>query len=132
MREGVVVVREMTVTFANIQNIAISQGPIQRVLGLADLRVDTAGGGAMNSQKHPGQNLHTAWFRGVNNASEVRQVIQDRLRQFKDTGLGDGDDHPVAATPAFCAAPAILTALRELDHEARALRETVMRLSAQR
>ena len=95
VREGIVVVREMTVTFANIQNIAISQGPIQRALGLADLRVDTAGGGAANAQKHPGQNLHMAWFRGVNNADEVRRVIQDRLRQFKDAGLGDTDDHPI-------------------------------------
>jgi membrane protein YdbS with pleckstrin-like domain len=124
VREGVVIVQEMTVTFANIQNIAVSQGPIQRALGLADLRVDTAGGGAINAQKHPGQNLHTAWLRGVNNASEVREVIQDRLRQFKDTGLGDHDDRP-ATSPST--ATAVLAALRELNHEARALRETVTR-----
>ena len=43
VREGVVKLREMTITFANIQNISISQGPIQRLLGIADLRVDTAG-----------------------------------------------------------------------------------------
>jgi membrane protein YdbS with pleckstrin-like domain len=127
VREGIVIVREMTVTFANIQNIAISQGPIQRALDIADLRVDTAGGGAINAQKHPGQNLHTAWLRGVNNASEVRQVIQDRLRQFKDTGLGDQDDRPTAIPSS---APAIIAALRDLDHEARALRETVTRPNA--
>lgn len=123
VREGILIVREMTVTFANIQNIAVSQGPIQRVLGLADLRVDTAGGGAINAQKHQGQNLHTAWLRGVNNANEVREVIQERLRHFKDTGLGDHDDRP---TTAFPTATAVLAALRELDHEARALRETVI------
>jgi len=128
IREGVVIVREMTVTFANIQNIAISQGPIQRALGLADLRVDTAGGGAVNTQQHQGQNLHTAWFRGVNNASEVRQVIQERLGQFKDTGLGDHDDRPATASSS---ASAVVAALRELDHEARALRETVTRMSAE-
>jgi uncharacterized membrane protein YdbT with pleckstrin-like domain len=128
VREGVVVVKEITVTFANIQNIAVSQGPIQRALGIADLRVDTAGGGAVNTQKHQGQNLHTAWFRGVNNASEVRQVIQDRLRQFKDTGLGDHDDRPTAPPSS---ATAVLAALRDLDDEARALRETARRLSAE-
>lgn len=127
VREGVAVVREMTVTFANIQNIAISQGPVQRALGIADLRVDTAGGGAGTTQKHQGKNLHTAWFRGVNNADEVRQVIQDRLRHFKDTGLGDHDDRPAAATSSTSA---ILAALHDLDHEARALRETATRLSA--
>jgi membrane protein YdbS with pleckstrin-like domain len=124
VREGVAVVREMTVTFANIQNIAISQGPIQRALGIADLRVDTAGGGAVNTQKHSGQNLHTAWFRGVNNASEVRAVIQERLSQLKDAGLGDHDDRPVAA---FNSAGGVLIALHGLHDEARALRETITR-----
>ena len=123
VREGIVVVREMTVTFANIQNIAISQGPIQRALGLADLRVDTAGGGAANAQKHPGQNLHMAWFRGVNNADEVRQVIQDRLRQFKDAGLGDTDDHPIPSSSESD----VIAALRDINQEARALRESVTR-----
>ena len=63
VREGVVTVREMTVNFANIQNIAISQGPVQRVLGIADLRVETAGGGGGASQHNrhqPMENLHTA------------------------------------------------------------------------
>lgn len=128
VREGIVVVREMTVTFANIQNIAISQGPLQRALGIADLRVDTAGGGAATQGKHAGPNLHTAWLRGVNNASEVRQVIQDRLRQFKDTGLGDHDER---LAPTSSSTPALLAALRDLGDEARALRETVVRLSAE-
>src|SRR5207247_415100 len=34
VREGVVQIQEMTITFANIQNLSISQGPIQRLLGL--------------------------------------------------------------------------------------------------
>ncbi|MEO7677078.1 MAG: PH domain-containing protein, partial [Verrucomicrobiota bacterium] len=76
VREGVFVVREMTVTFANIQNISISQGPIQRILGIADLKVDTAGGGGGGKQGHqPGMNLHTAWFHGINNADKVRELI---------------------------------------------------------
>jgi hypothetical protein len=41
-----------------------------------------------------------------------------------DTGLGDHDDRP--ALPSTSAA-AILAALRDLDREARALRETVTR-----
>ncbi len=45
VREGILNVREMTVTFANIQNISISHGPVQRAIGIAELRVDTAGGG---------------------------------------------------------------------------------------
>ena len=124
VREGVFVVREMTVTFANIQNISISQGPIQRALGLADLRVDTAGGGGGGKQgQQPAMNLHTAWFRGINNANEVRELIQQRLRQFKDSGLGDHEELPSRqrVPEVSCLVPV----LRELCAEARALRETV-------
>ena len=128
VREGVVAVREMTVTFANIQNISISQGPIQRMLGIADLRVDTAGGAGAGSGKHGqqiGANLHTAWFRGVNNANEVRELIQQRLRHYKDSGLGDHDEAAIVpiASPTYDLAPI----LRELNTEAQALREAVQR-----
>ncbi len=119
VREGVVTVREMTVTFANIQNVAVMQGPIQRALGLADLQVETAGGGsAQANQKQLGPNLHVAWFRGIDNAEEVKTLIQDRLRKLKDAGLGDCDDH----APPAAAAPAFLEALRAVHAEARALR----------
>ena len=132
VREGVVSVREMTVNFANIQNIAISQGPIQRALGIADLRVETAGGGGANIQHghhQPTENLHTAWFRGINNASEVRELIQQRLRQLKDSGLGDHEEvahaSPVSApTASVAASGTLLAALREVHAAARALRES--------
>lgn len=119
VREGVTTVREMTVTFANIQNVAVLQGPIQRALGLADLQVETAGGGSAHAnQKQLGPNLHVAWFRGIDNAEEVKTLIQDRLRKLKDTGLGDRDDHD----PPAVAASAFLDALRAVRTEARALR----------
>jgi membrane protein YdbS with pleckstrin-like domain len=130
VREGVVTIREMTVNFANIQNIAISQGPIQRALGIADLRVETAGGGATSSahQGHqPTENLHTAWFRGISNASEVRELIQQRLRLLRDSGLGDHEEvprptpGPAASVPAT---PDLLAVLREVHAEAKALRHT--------
>src|SRR6185295_13129153 len=92
VREGVLSVREMTVTFANIQNISVSQGPLQRFFKIADLRVDTAGGGGAETAKHPGMNLHTAWFRGIENAEEVKALVLERLRGLKDAGLGDRDD----------------------------------------
>src|SRR5207249_3022813 len=59
IREGVVKVREMTVNFANIQNISISQGPLQRILGIADLRVDTAGGGGRAANPQHGDRKST-------------------------------------------------------------------------
>ncbi len=126
IREGVVNAQEMTVTFANIQNISISQGPIQRVLGIADLKVDTAGGGSGATDPHHAvRDLHTAWFRGINNANEVRQLIQQRLRHLKDSGLGDHEELALPATGA--ASRGLIAALREVHAEAAALRQAVSR-----
>jgi membrane protein YdbS with pleckstrin-like domain len=128
IREGVVAVREMTVNFANIQNISISQGPLQRMLGIADLRVDTAGGGGAVSTPHQKvENLHTAWFRGIDNADEVRLVIQDRLRHFKDSGLGDHEEHGMvkvgtSAESGFEFSGAFKSALKQMRAEVVALR----------
>jgi uncharacterized membrane protein YdbT with pleckstrin-like domain len=127
VREGIVKVREMTITFANIQNISVSQGPIQRLLGIADLRVDTAGGGPSRSEKEEGgESLHTVRFRGVDNADEIRELITVRLREMKDSGLGDRDEM-VAAKPASISLrePTVIYALRDLAAEATALRKTI-------
>ena len=123
LREGILHVREMTITFANIQNISISQGPIQRALGIADLRVDTAGGAGRKGHKgeRMSQNLHTAFFRGVDNANVIRELIQTRQRALKDAGLGD---HEEMTRPATSGAP-LLDALRAVAAEATALRAAV-------
>ncbi len=124
VREGVMKVREMTVTFANIQNVSVMQGPIQRALGIADLQVETAGGGVAHAnQKQLGLNLHVAWFRGIDNAKEVQVLIQDRLRMLKDAGLGDHDDHHGQSLQIHGgAAMAVLEALRAVLGEAASLR----------
>ncbi|HEV2839915.1 MAG TPA: PH domain-containing protein [Chthoniobacterales bacterium] len=127
VREGVVNVREMTITFANIQNISISQGPIQRLLGIADLRVDTAGGGpSRGDKKEGGESLHTVRFRGVDNANEIRELITERLRGLKDSGLGDRDEMLTSRQPPILSGePAVIGAFRELAAEATALRRAV-------
>lgn len=128
IREGVWTVKEMTVNFVNIQNLTVSQGPVQRVLGIADLRVDTAGGGGQLSGRGDGEdeNLHTAWFRGINNADEVRSLIQQRLANLKDSGLGDEPETAahVPVTGAGITEETVLAA-REVLEEARALRQAV-------
>jgi len=127
VRDGIVQVREATVTFANIQNISISQGPIQRLLGIADLRVDTAGGGgaAAAHGKHGTPNLHTVWFRGVDNANEIKELMQQRLRQLKDSGLGDHEEWAAqTGVTATVVSPNLLEVLREVRAEAEALRVT--------
>lgn len=125
VREGILNVQEMTVNFANIQNISISQGPIQRMLNIADLKVDTAGGGGVMPAQghHQMRNLHTAFFRGVSNAPEIRELIQNRLRHLKDSGLGDHEE--VKKTHQTPVNASMVDALRAVLEEARKLNSTV-------
>lgn len=134
IREGVLTVREMTVTFANIQNISISQGPIQRLLGISDLVVETAGGGGSAQPAkggHIGPNFHMASFRGIDNAAEVRQLIEARLKKLKDSGLGDHEEQnaevPAASEAHVVETPALMEILNGIHVEAGKLREAVAR-----
>ena len=129
VRAGIVLVREATVTFANIQNISISQGPIQRMLGIADLRVDTAGGGGVTHQKQGTYNLHTVFFRGVDNANAIKELMQQRLRLLKDSGLGDHEE--LTTQPTVAVSQSLLAALRQVKAEAASLREAASRRAQQ-
>jgi len=146
LRHGLMRVREMTMTHANIQQISIQQGPLQRLLGIEDLKVRTAGGGADGSSEDTEQDadlesMHVAYFRGVENAGLIRDLIQGYLRRRPDAGLGDPDDRRAGAAAAGAvetepsAATArgghsdrvitreLLAAARELRHEAQLLRQ---------
>lgn len=45
---GVLVHRAWTVPYGNVQAITVRRGPIQRLLGVATVRIDTAGGSGIN------------------------------------------------------------------------------------
>ncbi|HEX6852456.1 MAG TPA: PH domain-containing protein [Candidatus Polarisedimenticolaceae bacterium] len=122
IREGIVTVREMTLTFGNVQNVSVRQGPLQRLLGLADVVVETAGGGGSRSadSHEAGPSLHEGYLRGVDNAEAVRDAILERLRRLKDAGLGDPED-PVAESSAVDD----VAAAREVLDEVRALRRAL-------
>jgi len=150
VRFGVWHVREHTVTFANIQNVSIQQGPLQRLFGIADMRVETAGGGGAATQSasvglHGGLlgmaiqaqaqrnalNMHEAVFRGVDNAEEIRDLMMVRLRRVRDAGLGETMEtaEPSTIPPVFTApasaevnwSAATLNVLMQLRQEAAAL-----------
>ena len=126
IRAGVWNVRESTLTFANIQQITVRQGPLQRLLGIYDLEVTTAGGGGSGGhggQHGQGESMHSGYFHGIDNAPEVRGMMLERLRHLRDSGLGDPDE-PVHEEPQVTeSATALLVAARELLEETRALRQ---------
>ena len=95
IREGVVFLRESTLTFANVQNLRIRQGPIQQLFGISDVLVDTAGGagGGKDDDGHKLERGHRGTIQGIENPAEVRDLVMDLLRKYRDAGLGDPDDH---------------------------------------
>jgi uncharacterized membrane protein YdbT with pleckstrin-like domain len=118
IREGITTIREKTIALANIQNIAVKQGPLQRFLGIADVEVKTAGGGGNSSEgnkKQISEPMHVAYFRGVDNAAEIRDLLREGVRLQRNAGLGDPDE-PVQDDDVMAAAQALLA-------EARALRQ---------
>ena len=126
LRSGVWRVSEATMSFANIQQVLVSQGPLQRLLGLADLKVKSAGGGSGGHHNHEGNDMHTGLFENVSNAQEIRDLIGERLRRFREAGLGDPEEKVTAAavprTRDVSISPDALIAARELAAEARSLR----------
>jgi membrane protein YdbS with pleckstrin-like domain len=120
LREGAWRVREMTLTFANVQNLKVTQGPLQRLFGIADLEVHTAGGGGGGEKGHERRaGAHTLVVAGVENAHELRDRVAEHLRERGgDSGLGDPDEeHGTAPSSA-----AWLEALSEVRDAARSLR----------
>jgi hypothetical protein len=127
----------MTITHANVQNLRVVQGPIERLFGIASLEIDTAGGGGSAAGGKSSAMLggHTIRMAGIENAREVRDRILTHLRlRGSGTGLGDLDDdatHRAAAViPSGALAvgsSAVLDALRDLRDAARGLRAAAER-----
>lgn len=131
IRHGILKVSESTMSFANIQQVELAQGPLQRLLGLFDVKVQSAGGGGggnASHEHHGGDDMHLGLFHSVTNGPEIRDLIIERLRRFRESGLGDPDDtkHPVqdSSTRAEGVDP-LLAAAREFAAEARDLRQAL-------
>jgi uncharacterized membrane protein YdbT with pleckstrin-like domain len=119
IREGVWIVREITLTFANAQSVRITQGPLQRYFGFSHVEVDTAGGGGGHEESQS-TSPHRAVLRGLDQAAQVRDLVLEQLRKHRTTGLGDPDDHVAGSQLPFDPGT-----LREIWDEARKLRETL-------
>jgi uncharacterized membrane protein YdbT with pleckstrin-like domain len=135
IREGLRSVREQTMTFANIQNLSIRQNPLQRVLGISDLHIRSAGGGDkegdVGSDENDEKALHIAVFRGVDNAETIRDLILGHLKKLRSSGLGDPEEADLEAaadlaqSPVGAATPELSAALRDVRSELAELRQVM-------
>jgi uncharacterized membrane protein YdbT with pleckstrin-like domain len=90
LRRGIWLINEMTISFDNIQNLSIKQGPLQRYFNIYDLHIQTAGGSSVPNQEVAVQ-THQAVIEGVSNAAEIREMILKKLKTSKAAGLGDDE-----------------------------------------
>ena len=128
IREGLVWVRERTMMVANIQNINVKQGPLQRLLGIWDVEVHSAGGGGSadgsgDARKGKGR-AHVVRFRGLEDATGLCDQLGRSLLRHRDAGLGDPDRSfppAVAEQPG----PELRAAMRAMVEESRRLRRAL-------
>jgi membrane protein YdbS with pleckstrin-like domain len=119
IRRGIWIIHETTITFENVQNIKIDQGPLQRYFGIASVVVETAGGGGSSKQQeNPFLAGHHGLIEGVADAPRIRDLIVARLRQIQHAGLGD---EPERELPRGAALADLTPALREVRDAAQAL-----------
>jgi membrane protein YdbS with pleckstrin-like domain len=110
IRCGIWEINEITITFENVQNVKVKQGPVQRAFGIADVVIETAGGGGGEGKSVSNQ----AVIAGIDNAHEIRDQIMARVRRSVTTGLGD---EPHEAGKAAGWSVKHLVVLREIRDE---------------
>jgi membrane protein YdbS with pleckstrin-like domain len=130
IREGLIWVRERTMTVANIQKITVKQGPLQRLLGIADVEVYSAGGGASvegtsEVQKRKQQRARVGRFRGVKDAERLRDSLSESLARHRDTGLGDPDARGATTATGEVPGQELREVVRTMIEESRRLRRAL-------
>jgi uncharacterized protein len=109
MRWGILFRRQINLTYARIQDIHLTSGFIQRWLGLADVRIQTASGSAGAEMT----------IEGLLEFEEVRDFLYTRMRGYRKPGAAAAPSAgPASAAPTAEA----LALLREAVDELRAAR----------
>ena len=92
LRRGIFIIKETTITFENIQNVSVKQGPVQRWFKISSIVVETAGGGGKN-QEGGESAAHAGLIEGIEDAAAIRDLIMARMAKSRQSGLGDDEHH---------------------------------------
>ncbi len=120
MRWGILFRREVSLTYARIQDIHLSSNVVERWLGLAKIQVQTASGSA-------GAEMTIEGFRDF---EVVRDFLYSRMRGAKEGGSPAAALSASGASASRTAVPSggegeLAAALREVAGELRAVREAL-------
>ena len=74
--------QEITLSYANIQNVEVTQGPIEQLLGIKNLKLTNAVSGR-------GEERQGAVLQGVTDAENLRELLLRLKTEQQDAGLGD-------------------------------------------
>jgi membrane protein YdbS with pleckstrin-like domain len=121
IRRGIWLLHETTITYENIQNIRVTQGPLERAFGIGNVLVETAGGGSDNKQGSGANVMHRGLIEGVYNSHEIRDLILSHLRKTRTAGLGDEQLPPAHDRDVPSCSAEQLALLRDIREAARAL-----------
>jgi len=92
--------------------VKVTQGPLERYFGIANVVVETAGGGGAATASGSSNSMHTGLIEGVAEAAEIRDAIMNHVRKNESTGLGD--DHESVPNPQTAWSAEHLTVLRQI------------------
>lgn len=118
-RRGIWVIVEHTITFENVQNIHIRRGPVQYFFGIFTIVVETAGANEPEGANHFAVG-NKAIMEGIENPWEIRELIMERVRRSRTTGIGELSDEAVRVGTNWGSAH--VYALKEIREEIRAFR----------
>jgi membrane protein YdbS with pleckstrin-like domain len=118
IRRGIWSIQEVTITFENVQNVKVQQGPLERYYGIANVIVETAGAGSAGGQ-HGLMVANRGVIEGVQDAAKISAIITKRLRDSKTAGLGDESPETLVKTRQW--SKRHIDVLREIRDEVRTM-----------
>lgn len=114
MRWGILFRREVSLTYARIQDIHLTSNFVERWLGLAKIQVQTASGSSTAEMT----------IEGLPQFEAIRDFLYSRMRGARDRAAHPGAPHGAGELPAG-SMPEVAAALREIADEVRALRRAL-------
>lgn len=116
IREGVLARREREIPLRRIQNVDVSQGLPQRVMGIAEVSLETAGGGSTEGRLK---------YVGVEEAERLQTAIS-RLRRAGENGAAESARDAETAEPLFEITPRELAVLGVVSIDLRLISALVL------